>query len=72
MVVLFDQFNMPDDIFKVIFATEQQETVARLLIKHIKENGGEIGKTEMSIGDLFCEICPHSVNICAIPYRDAI
>jgi hypothetical protein len=49
MVILFDQFNMPDDIFKVIFATGQQEIVARLLIKHIKDNGGEIGKTEMSI-----------------------
>jgi hypothetical protein len=49
MVILFDQFNMPDDIYKVIFATEQQETVAKLLIKHIKENNGEIGKTEMSM-----------------------
>ncbi len=49
MVILFDQFNLPDDIYKVIFATEQQETVAKLLMKHIKENGGEIGKTEMSM-----------------------
>jgi len=49
MVILFDQFNMPDDIFKIVFATEQQETVAKLLIKHIKDNGGEIGKTEMSM-----------------------
>lgn len=49
MVILFDQFNLPDDIFKVIFATEQQEVVAKLLIKHIKEEGGEIGKTEMSM-----------------------
>ena len=49
MVILFDQFNLPDDIFKIIFATEQQETVAKLLITYIKENGGEIGKTEMSI-----------------------
>jgi len=49
MVILFDQFNMPEDIYKVIFATEQQETVAKLLINHIKENGGEIGKTEMSL-----------------------
>ncbi|MBR9691865.1 hypothetical protein GOV06_03690 [Candidatus Woesearchaeota archaeon] len=49
MVILFDQFNMPDSIYKVIFATDQQETVARLLINHIKEAGGEIGKTEMSM-----------------------
>jgi hypothetical protein len=49
MVILFDQYNLPEDIYKIIFATEQQVTVARLLIKHIKEAGGEIGKTEMSI-----------------------
>ena len=49
MVILFDQFNMPDDIYKVIFATEQQETVARLLMQHMKDNGREIGKTEMSM-----------------------
>lgn len=49
MVILFDQFNLPDNIFKIIFATEQQEVVARLLLQYIKDNGGEIGKTEMSI-----------------------
>jgi hypothetical protein len=49
MVILFDQFNMPEDIYKIVFATDQQETVGKLLIKHIKENGGEIGKTEMSM-----------------------
>ena len=49
MVILFDQFNLPEDIYKIIFATEQQETVAKLLINHVKENGGEIGKTEMSL-----------------------
>ena len=49
MVILFDQFNLPDNIFKVIFATEQQELVGRLLISYIKRNDGEIGKTEMSM-----------------------
>ena len=49
MVILFDQFNLPDDIYKVIFATEQQETVAKMLIKYMWDNGGEIGKTEMSL-----------------------
>ena len=49
MVILYDQFNLPDDVFKIIFATDQQEIVAKLLLKYIKENGGEIGKTEMSI-----------------------
>ncbi len=48
MVILFDQFNMPDDIFKIIFATEQQEIVAKLLINYIKQNDGDISKSEMS------------------------
>ena len=49
MVILFDQFNMPEDVFKIIFATEQQETVAKLLFRFMKENGGEINKTQMSM-----------------------
>ena len=49
MVILFDQFNLPEDIYKVIFATEQQEVVAKILVKYMWENGGEIGKTEMSL-----------------------
>ena len=49
MVILFDQFNLPEDIFEIVFATKQQVIVAKLLIRHMKENKGEIGKTEMSI-----------------------
>lgn len=49
MVILFDQFNLPEDIYKIVFATEQQELVGRLLISYLKKNGGEIGKTEMSM-----------------------
>jgi len=63
MVILFDRFNMPDDIFEVIFATKQQIIVAKLLIEMIKENKGEINKTEMSLfatklhdGDLITEL----------------
>jgi hypothetical protein len=63
MVILFDRFNLPDNIFDVIFATKQQKIVAELLIEHIKENGGEIGKSEMSLfatklheGNLIAEI----------------
>ncbi len=63
MVILFDLFNIPEDIFDIIFATNQQKIVAKLLINHIKENGGEIGKTEMSVfatrlheGNLVAEI----------------
>ena len=49
MVILFDQFNLPEDIYQVIFATEQQEIVGKMLIKYMWDNGGEIGKTEMGL-----------------------
>ncbi|MBN2367761.1 hypothetical protein JXC34_01985 [Candidatus Woesearchaeota archaeon] len=49
MVILYDRFNLPDDIYEVIFATKQQEIVAKLLINYMKQEGGEIGKTEMSV-----------------------
>ncbi|MBW3004011.1 hypothetical protein KY328_05160 [Candidatus Woesearchaeota archaeon] len=49
MVILFDQFNMPENIFEIIFATKQQEIVGRLLIKELKAHGGELNKTEMSL-----------------------
>lgn len=49
MVILFDKDNLPEDIYKIIFATEQQEVVAKLLIKYMMDNGNEIGKTEMGV-----------------------
>jgi len=49
MVILVDQQNLPEDIYKVIFATEQQEIVAKMLIRYMIINGGEIGKTEMGL-----------------------
>ena len=49
MVILFDQYNLPDDIYEVIFATEQQVIVAKLLVEEMKVKQGEIGKTEMSL-----------------------
>lgn len=49
MVMLFDQFNLPDDIYEVIFATKQQIIVAKLLIERMKDNSGILGKTEMSL-----------------------
>jgi hypothetical protein len=49
MTILFDQFNLPENIYEVIFATEQQVIVAKLLIEEMKQQGGEIGKTEMSV-----------------------
>jgi hypothetical protein len=49
MVILFDQYNLPEDVFEIVFATKQQVIVSKLLIRHIKENDGEIGKTQMSL-----------------------
>jgi len=48
MVILFDLFNLPDDVFEIIFATSQQKIVASVLIGSMKEKGGEMSKTEMS------------------------
>lgn len=63
MVILFDQFHLSDDIFEVIFATNQQKIVAKVLIQGMKEKGGEMNKTEMSFfatklheGELVTEI----------------
>ena len=48
MVILFDRYNLPDDVYEIIFATKQQVIVAKLLVDMIKDKGGEINKTEMS------------------------
>ena len=48
MVILFDQFNLPEDIFEIIFATSQQKIVGKVLINYLKEKGGEVTKPEMS------------------------
>ena len=48
MVILFDRFNLSDDVFEIIFSTEQQRIVAKELIKFIADNRGEISKTQMS------------------------
>lgn len=49
MVILFDKFNLPENVYEVIFATDQQAIVAKLLINEMKAHGGDIGKTEMSV-----------------------
>ncbi len=48
MVILFDIFNLPEDIFEIIFATKQQKIIAKVLIDAMKNNNGEFTKTEMS------------------------
>ncbi len=49
MVILFDQFNMPEDIYEIMFATKQQVIVAKLLIQRMKEHDGILTKTTMSL-----------------------
>ncbi len=49
MVILFDRNNIPEDVFEVIFATNQQKIVGKELIKYIIQNKGEVTKTEMSL-----------------------
>lgn len=49
MVILVDQYNLPDDIFEIIFATSQQKIVGKVLINTFKENNDELSKTEMSL-----------------------
>jgi hypothetical protein len=48
MVILFDRFNLPTDIYEVVFSTNQQNIVAKELIKYMAKKKGEITKTEMS------------------------
>ena len=48
MVILFDQDNLPNEIYEVIFATTQQVIVGRVLINHMKDNSGELSKSKMS------------------------
>src|SRR3989338_6646210 len=48
MVILFDQFHLPEDIFEIVFATTQQKIVAKVLVKTLNEKNGEMNKTEMS------------------------
>jgi hypothetical protein len=48
MVILFDQYNLPENIYEIIFSTGQQEIVASMLVKFIKEKKGAVTKPEMS------------------------
>ena len=48
VVILFDRFNLPEDIFEILFATDQQQIVAKVFVKMMKEHDGEVTKTEMS------------------------
>jgi len=64
MVVLFDQFNLPDSVYDIVFATKQQVVVAKMLVEEMKEKDGEIGKTEMS---LFATALHDGIRITSAP-----
>ncbi len=49
MVILFDMYNLPDDVFEIIFSTKQQAIVAKQLVKEFKLHNGVLTKTEMSL-----------------------
>lgn len=49
MVMLFDIYNLPDDIYEIVFSTKSQTVVAKMLIDLMKEENGEITKSEMSL-----------------------
>ncbi len=48
MVLLFDQDNLPKEVYEVIFATTQQVIVGRVLISYMKSHNGELTKSKMS------------------------
>lgn len=60
MVILFDEFHLPENVYDVIFSTEQQAIVAKLLINEMKKNGNMMGKTEMSV---FANALHEGVNV---------
>ncbi len=60
MVILFDEFHLPENVYDIIFATEQQAIVAKLLISEMKKNGAMMGKSEMSV---FANALHEGVNV---------
>lgn len=48
MVILFDRFTMPEDVYEIIFATKQQVIVSKLLMKRMREHNAVMTKSEMS------------------------
>lgn len=49
MVMLFDCYNLPEDMFEIVFATEQQQIVGRALVEFLLDHNNEVSKTEMSM-----------------------
>jgi hypothetical protein len=48
MVILFDQDNIPNEIYEIVFATTQQVIVGRVLVNYMKDHNNELTKSQMS------------------------
>ncbi len=49
MVLLFNIYDLPEDIYEIVFSTKIQMMVAKLLIDMMKDENGEITKSQMSL-----------------------
>jgi len=49
MVLLFDQNNIPENVFEIVFSTTQQKIVGKVLVDFMKQNNGEINKMKLSL-----------------------
>ena len=49
MVILFDQHNLANDIYEIVFSTTQQKIVGRVLVDYLKQNNGSVSKTKLSL-----------------------
>jgi hypothetical protein len=49
LVILFDQHNIQENVYEIIFSTTQQIIVSRVLIDYLKQNNGEVSKTKLSL-----------------------
>ena len=48
VVILFDHYNLPSDVYEIIFSTPQQKVVGRVLIDYLKQNKGVANKVKLS------------------------
>jgi len=49
VVILFDQHNLANDVYEIVFATTQQKIVGRVLINYLKQNNGAVSKSKLSL-----------------------
>jgi len=72
MVILFDRYNLAEDIFEIIFSTSQQKIVAKELIKYMLDNKSEVTKTEMSLFATQLHEGNYETTLQDAPYRGKV